>query len=144
LKADCRGYEIGTSEFFAGPARIYRSEDSYHCVILPEKLGIELDAITEFKKTIGIDLLSDSLPYYCIMPEQIFEAIGRLPEPQFIKEVILKDITADEVSAEFEVDSATACIFEPGRIILSSPIKPNELRPILLEHWSNFSGQNES
>ncbi len=145
MTGDCRGYEIGTSQFFAGPARIYRSHDNFHCVILPEKLGIELDAIIEFKKTIGIDLLSASLPFYCILPEQIFEAIRRLPEPQFVKEVILKDSSGDEVNAELvEPDSASTCSSEAGRIILFTPLTPHELQPILLEYWSNFSCQSEN
>ncbi|CAN5539687.1 hypothetical protein BH10CYA1_BH10CYA1_18410 [soil metagenome] len=144
MKRDRRDYETGTSQFFQGPARIYRSDDNFHCVILPEKLGIELDAITEFKKTIGIDMLSGSLPYYCILPEQIFEAIRELPEPHLVKEVILKDNAEDEVStAGSGSDSLTTSTIAAGRIILSPPLTQNQLQPILLKHCSNFSDEGE-
>jgi hypothetical protein len=143
MTSDYTRYEIGESQFFAGPARIYISQDNLHRVILPENLGVELDAITEFKKIIGMDIMSSTVSFYCIPPEQIFEEIRKLPDPQLIKEVILKDSPKDEDNAVLvEEERATFCPSGEGRIILFSPLTPNELQPILLEHWASLNVQS--
>src|ERR1700728_336781 len=98
---------VQSFEFVAGPARIYRSQDGLHEVVIADNQAAEWDRLRHFHEQDKNRLAPDVMPKRGNQnwTDDVFAAIKQLPNPYLVTQVVLQNALP------------TAQAFATGRVV---------------------------